>query len=585
MCMTNIEKYKSRLTRDSADIFANYEKTGEDSNYYLGQIVRGEIKTPTLDKVLQYAQVFANPDFRGRVGSPKSFTSQNIAVVSGALNGDVKGLINNGFTSYIVADKTLGLSDLRETYASSTKLPFYKTSVGADFSEIEEKLANVAKNIKIQVKKNSFSKKLVEEPLQLTKVNSGNSLCDIAKEIYQVAKNGIEGEFASELEKVTSSIFATLLVTRALDLSVGEANNQAEKKLDEALKLQFYSHLNGCFNSKQCSISTIVKNGAKYANELIQEMGYTYYDVIDKYNRLGTPIRGDVDNILDALFGARNVNQSIDNYVDDNIDSYFRTYSDGLNGLVEGMDDDKALATLESNLLNGHVQNAEYVAPAAIAAAPARILLGDGRQTVTLNPGEQVAGVNEKIAKEGEQVAKTSEKVVDIDARVAGSGEVVHDKGNAINYNTLRKGLLEGVIAKNIDNKIAECTNRAEKQQDLSAIAEGNFWAGAKDGVCGLAQKRSKTESYNEGHKQGQYINAGIIQEIDKMYSADKKKLIVDVKGQGKEVTKQLSNKVANAFSFDSFADFTTMIMSSLLNAFNALKEKSSKSSKDDQTK
>lgn len=582
--MTNIEEYKSRLTRDSADIFANYEKTGEDSNYYLGQIVRGEIKSPTLDKVLQYAQVFANPDFRGRVGSPKSFTSQNIAVVSGALNGDVKGLINNGFTSYIVADKTLGLSDLRETYASSTKLPFYKTSISADFSEIEEKLANVAKNIKIQVKKNSFSKKLVEEPLQLTKVNSGNSLCDIAKEIYQVAKNGIEGEFASELEKVTSSIFATLLVTRALDLSVGDANNQAEKKLDEALKLQFYSHLNGCFNSKQCSISTIVKNGAKYANELIQEMGYTYYDVIEKYNRLGTPIRGDVDNVLDALFGARNVNQSIDNYVDDNIDSYFRTYSDGLNGLVEGMDDDKALATLESNLLNGHVQNAEYVAPAAIAAAPARILLGDGRQTVILNPGEQVAGVNEKIAKEGEQIAKTTEKVVDKDARVAGSDEVVHDKGNAVNYNTLKKNLI-GSIVDGIDERIAECTNRAEKQQDFGAIAEGNFWAGAKDGVCGLAQKRSKTESYNEGHKQGQYINAGIIQEIDKMYSADRKKLTVEVQGQGREITKKLGDRVANAFSFDSFVDFTTMVMSSLLKAFNNLKEKSSKSSKDDQTK
>lgn len=585
MCMTNIEKYKSRLTRDAANIFANYEKTGEDSNYYLGQIVRGEIKTPTLDKVLQYAQVFANPDFRGRVGSPKSYTSQNIAVVSGALNGDIKGLVNNGFTSYIVADKTLGLSDLRETYASSTKLPFYKTAINADFSEIEKKLASAAKKIMIQVKKNSLSRKLVEEPLQLTKVNSGNSLCDIAKEIYQVAKNGIEGEFASELEKVTASIFATLLVTRALDLSVGDANNQAEKKLDEALKLQFYSHLNGCFNSKQCSISTIVKNGAKYANELIQEMDYTYEDVIAKYNRLETPVKGDVENILDALFGARNVNQSIDSYVDENLDSYFKTYSDGLNGLVEGIDDDKSLATLESNLLDGRVQNAEYVAPAAIAGAPARILISDGKTNVTLNPGEQVAGANEKIAKEGEQVAKTTEKVVDKNARVAGSGEVVHDKGNAINYNTLKKGLLEGVIAKNIDSKIAECTNRAEKQQDLSAIAEGNFWTGARDGVCGLAQKRSKTESYNEGHKQGQYINAGIIQEIDKMYSADKKKLIVEVKGQGKEVTKQLSNKVANAFSFDSFADFTTMVMSSLLKTFNNLKEKSSKSSTDDQTK
>lgn len=583
--MTNIEKYKSRLTKDSAEIFANYEKTGEDSNYYLGQIARGNIKTPTLNTVLQYAQVFANPDFRGRVGSPKSYTSQNIPVVSGVLNGNIKGLVNNGFTSYIVADKTMGLSNLRETYASSGSLPFYKTSVDADFSEIESRLAHAASKIKIQVKKNSFSKKVVEEPMQITKSNSGNSLCDLAKEIYQVASNGIEGKFDSELEKVTASIFATLLVSRALDLSVGDENNQAEKKLDEALKLQFYSHLNGCFNNNQCSIANIVKNGANCAINLIQEMDYTKQDIIDKYNRLETPVRGEVENIFDALFGTKNVEQSINSFVDENLDSYFKTFSDGINGLVEGVDDEKSLATLESNLLSGRVQNAEFVAPAAIAAAPSRVLIGDGRTTVTLNPGEQVAGANEKIAKEGENVAKTTEKIVDKDARVAGSGEVVHDKGNAINYNTLKRGLLEGVIAKNIDAKIAECTNRAEKQQDLSAIAEGNFWTGARDGVCGLAQKRSKTESYNEGHKQGQYINAGIIQEIDKMYSADKKKLIVEVKGQGKEVTKQLSNKVANAFSFDSFVDFTAMVMSSLLKAFNNLKEKSSKSSTDDQTK
>lgn len=108
-------------------------------------------------------------------------------------------------------------------------------------------------------------------------------------------------------------------------------------------------------------------------------MDYTYEDVIAKYNRLETPVKGDVENILDALFGARNVNQSIDSYVDENLDSYFKTYSDGLNGLVEGIDDDKSLATLESNLLDGRVQNAEYVAPAAIAGAPARILISDGK--------------------------------------------------------------------------------------------------------------------------------------------------------------------------------------------------------------
>lgn len=580
--MTNIETYKSKLTRESAEVFDHYEKTGEDDAYYFGQIVRGIVKAPNLGTILQYAQVFANPDLRGRVGSPKSYTSQNIAVVSGAISGDIKGLVNNGFTSYIVADKTLGLSDLRETYASSTKFSFYNTAISADFSDIEEKLANIAKNIKIQVKKNSFSKKMVGTPLKLTKLDSKNSLCVLADEIYQVASNKIKEEFDSQLEKATASIFATLLVSRALDLSIGDKNNLVEKKFDESLKLQFYTHLNACFNAGKCAISKIVKSGAACAVSMIEEMGYSQFDIMDKYDRLETPIKGNPHDIVDALFGSKNVSQSIESFVDEDVDSYIKSYKDGLNGVV--VEDDKT--SKDVIYLGGSVQPSEVVvAPAAIGAAPARILLGDGRQTVTLNPGEQVAGVNEKIAKEGEQVAKTSEKVVDIDARVAGSGEVVHDKGNAINYNTLRKGLLEGVIAKNIDNKIAECTNRAEKQQDFGIIAECNFWAGAKDGVCGLAQKRSKTESYNEGHKQGQYINAGIIQEIDKMYSADKKKLIVDVKGQGKEVTKQLSNKVANAFSFDSFADFTTMIMSSLLNAFNSLKEKTSKSSKDDQTK
>lgn len=580
--MTNIETYKSKLTRESAEVFDNYEKTGEDDTYYFGQIARGIVKAPNLGTILQYAQVFANPDLRGRVGSPKSYTSQNIAVVSGALNGDVKGLINNGFTSSIVADKTLGLSNLRETYASNSKMPFYMSSVNADISDVEQKLNEIASSIMLSKRKNAFSKKMIGTPLKLTKLVSKNSLCVLADEIYQVASNKIEEEFDSQLEKATASIFATLLVSRALDLSIGDENNLVEKKFDESLKLQFYTHLNACFNAGKCAISKIVKSGAACAVSMIEEMGYSQSDIMDKYDRLETPIKGNPHDIFDALFGSKNVSQSIESFVDEDVDLHIKSYKDGLNGVV--VEDDTT--SKDVIYLGGRVQPSEVVvAPAAIAGAPSRILITDGKTNVTLNPGEQVAGANEKIAKEGEQVAKTTEKVVDKDARVAESSEVVHDKGNAINYNTLKKGLLEGVIAKNIDNKIAECTNRAEKQQDLSAIAEGNFWAGAKDGVCGLAQKRSKTESYNEGHKQGQYINAGIIQEIDKMYSADKKKLIVDVKGQGKEVTKQLSNKVANAFSFDSFADFTTMIMSSLLNAFNALKEKSSKSSKDDQTK
>lgn len=584
--MANIEEYKSKLTKKSAEIFDNYERTGEDANYYLGQIARGNIKAPNLATVLQYAQVFANPDFRGRVSSPKGYTSQNISVVSGALNGDVRGLVNNGFTSHIVADKTLGLSELRETYASSTKIPFYKTPINADFSDVESKLNSVASKINVPVRKNALSKKFVDQPMKLTKRNSSNSLCDLTDEIYQIASKKVAGEFDSELEKVTASIFATLLVSRALDLSLGDKDNQTEKKLDEALQMQFYTHLNGCFNNGHCAISKIVKNGADCAVEFIEEMKCTYEDIIEKYQRLETPVVGEAYDIESALFAAKDVHQSqsIESYVDDDIDKCFIVYPDGLNGHIEGVDDEKSLATLESNLLNGHVQAPEYVAPAAIAAAPARILLGDGKKTVTLNPGEQVAGANEKIAKEGEKVAKVGEKVVDKDARVARTNEVVHDKGNAVNYTTLKKSLL-GVITDSIDCKIAECTNRAEKQQDLNALAESNFWTGAKEGICGLAQKRGKTESYDEGHKHGKFINGGIIQEIDKMYSPDKKKLNVEVTGQGREVTKKLSDKVANIFNCDTYIDFSAEVMSSLYKTFQDLKAKTSKSSKDDQTK
>ena len=550
-----------QLTDKCKEILSNFGRTGEDFDCLLGKVISGS--SASIFDIINYAQVFANKTYCGSLASKTAIDYSRMKKID-----KINGLKYDRFTSHVLIDSSEMLGNLKETYTSTDYSPFYKQSITRDFSDIIANLGAIAKTKKLKVKTlNSTS-------------NSKNSICDLVNKIYDVCYAQIGKEFSTNLEKVTAAIFATMLTTRAMDLSTNEMKD-CEVRLNEALKLSFCTHLNACHAAGSCALNTILRTGSNVAVAMIEGLGYTQSDILDKYERLGTPIKDAYQQtIFDALFGAKKVREAVNAFADDEVNEFI----DGINGIVVGDADYEPYD--DSKMLEGRVQNPEFVvAPAAIAAAPARILLGDGRQTVTLNPGEQVAGANEKIAKEGEQVAKTTEKVVDKDARVAGSDEVVHDKGNAINYNTLRRGLLEGVIAKNIDNKIAECTNRAEKQQDLSAIAEGNFWAGAKDGVCGLAQKRSKTESYNEGHKQGQYINAGIIQEIDKMYSADKKKLIVDVKGQGKEVTKQLSNKVANAFSFDSFADFTTMIMSSLLNAFNALKEKSSKSSKDDQTK
>ena len=635
--MANFENYKSKFTKESLSVFQNFERTGEDDMFFLGQIAKGEAKGVTLSSIIQRAQVFANPDFIGRIGSAKSFFSLQIPVVKGALDGSIKGLINNGFTSHIVADKKIGLSDLRETYSSSIHEPFYKNVISVDLSAIESKLNRIASNSTITTKKYWFSKEK-EEPFQITFKRSQNSLCDLMDEIYQVVDKRIGDDFETKLEKATASIFATFLISRAIDLSI-EDDKKCEKKLDEAMKLQFYTHLNGCSNNGNCAISKIISKGAECAEQIVDELGYKKEDILNKLERLDNKVcTHNIDSIKDAWFGSKMITiENVDdldevandvNFVfqpasteesydeKDIVDYVDNEASDAspvaaqaaiasAPSVINNHHDEEVTSEDEENvkvdektkvvnfiidpILNEEINGEEALeterdekyassvaAQAAIASAPPVLLIGDGKTEVVLNPGEKVAGVDEKIAKVGEEIAGVDEKVVDKDARVAESGEVVHNKGNAVNYNTLKRNMLKS-IAEDIDSKASQLVNRAEKHQDLNALTESNFWSGARDGILGLSMQRGKTPAYCAGHKQGQNFNRGLIQEIDKIYSPDKKKLIVEVKGKGAAVTKKLADRVVNAFGFDAFVDFAAMVMSSLSQAFSIFKTKPSK--------
>ena len=527
MCMSNVKVYETILTKEASEIFEKFKTSGEDAAFYFGKIARGEISNPNIATILQYAQVFANPDYRGRVGSPKSYVSQNISVVAGALNGEIKGLINNGFTSAIVIDKTLGLSDLRESYASTGKLPFYKLTLDADFSEIEEKLKKVAQCTLVETKK-GLLKKTVLEPMKLEFVRSSNRICDLSKEIYQVAIKKINAAFETEMEKVTSAIFATLLVSRALNLSIGDKDNGAEKKLDEALKLQFYSHLNACSNNKKCAISKIIKTGAYVACSMIDEIGYSEDEIIEKYERLGTPIMGKPQNIFDALFGQKNIEHSIDTFVDEEI-----KYPDLI------------LNSNESNKLiagAGQVKNEDVIILGErTLSGDGVIFMGDGKtnQDIAAAIASATTG-NVVTLNPGEKIAKPDEKIVNSDS-------VVYNKPKtAVNYSTMKRTLVKRA-SEAFDKECSSCINRAAKQASSGAINEANFWSGAVDGVDGKAPKY-KTDFYSEGHRLGRFALDVIVKYLDSVYTEKDgvKVLKNEVAGKGSAATSEVLDQISS---------------------------------------
>ena len=536
-----------QLTDKCKEILNNFGKTGEDFDCFLGKVISGA--SASIFDVINYAQVFANKTYRGSLASKTAIDYSRVKKID-----KINGLKYDRFTSHVLIDSSEMLGNLKETYTSSDFPSFYKQSITTDFSAIIANLGAIAKLNKLKVKTlNSTS-------------NQKNSVCDLVSKIYDVCYAQIGKEFNTNLERVTAAIFATMLTTKAMDLSTNEMKD-CEIRLNEALKLSFCTHLNACHVAGSCALNSILRTGSNVAISMIEGLGYTPRDIVEKYERLGTPIREDDEQtIFEALFGAKKVREAVNSFADEEINKFMG----GISGMV--VEDDDFKPFVDNKMLEGRVENPEFVvARAAIAGAPSRILISDGKTNVTLNPGEQVAGANEKIAKEGEQVAKTTEKVVDKDARVAGNGEVVHGKGNAVNYSTLKNNLLGSIVDKIDDDIIRNC---------IGDQVEATFWYGVKDGVCGY-KKKEKTESYCEGHKRGQNIYFGIIQGIDRMYSVDKKKLIVEVEGKGRELTTKLGNRVANTLKCDTFADFTDKIK----DLYTEFKKTSSKSSKDDQTK
>lgn len=644
---------KNNLSKASQTILNKYEKTGEDFDCYLGQVFN-KTTSASLTDILYHAQVFSNKDFRGALVSSTTFQHgyQRVARLS-----NVDGLFYDRFTSYVLIDKTEGLGDIRETYTSTKYNSFHSNLISTNFSNYESKLSEIANQTEQQTKR--FGVK-VKTKLKLSEKECNNSVCALVDKIYQVAYAKLENTYKTNLEKVTAAIFATYVTTKALDFRTNQMPD-CESRLNEALRLNFVNHLNGCYaNSKLFSISDIIKDGAKVGMDLIEKMGLDKKDVQEKNDRLGIKMKNAPQSLFDALFGAKHVEKSFvlmdddaskkntntqSNLVSDATDvgkskvnvqervrrvistvplgpkeqtkeqtkeqikeqtkeqiEEFdpmpeRTAADAppviyLPGKIE--EETKAADAPPVIYLPGKIQDqtklddenqddrlksnktANTVSPTVSPRNDVK-LITDGTRIEVVKSTQEVAETTQ-IAKPGETIAKVGETIVGPDAVIGKPGDVAHKKGNAINYSTLKKNLLTKIIDK-LNEKANDAANRAEKKKDFDALTESNFWTGASAGIAGGAASKNRTAAYYEGHKLGKSVRNGVVYEISKFYSSDKKTLLRDVVGKGSQITTILGDEAVKECGMNTFSEFVEKIVSSFAKALERFKNKTTNTS------
>lgn len=581
--MVDIETFKDELTGKARSIYDNFKKTGEDDVFYLGQIAQGKAGVVTLADIIHRAQVFANPEFRGRIGSCTSFRAFNIPVVKGALDGSIKGLKNNGFTSHIVADKKVGLSDLRESYAIGSRL-FFETTVTTDISAYECSLENIAKSIKEDVKTSFFSRSK-EQSMTIKKPSSKNKLCDLMDEIYQVVDKKNKETFDTDLEKATSNILATWLVSRAMNLSTGDKDNQNEKKLDEAMKLQFYTHLNGCSNNGHCAISKIIKQGVQLGLDMIDSMNLSSADIKEKRDRLGITTKD--EQVQDALFGAQcaaepnpvaeqkpeaepesNAEQNayyseegndlsfeFDDLFDDD-DSDDKTFDDSYQTNEQSLNSTND-STFWPDLYNGKWQKnineryEEFVKkngydPFSGKKASRKygaIVAGLNQKVVDKNA--RILGVNEKAVGRNDQVLDRNEKAVSVNAHVWDPA------GFGVRSKTLKKAVANSVLS-----KIEEKQNKyLGKQIGLFyrgvAISIRKFFKLQNNGGTDLPSDHKSKDYVHRGMNYGENICQNldwVIDNVSNQYDVQEK---LKELGNNPKATQFFKNQVAKEYYQD----------------------------------
>lgn len=513
-----------KYTTKHQTILNNFKKTGEEFDFFLGSIYGGA--QSSLEDLIAHAQVFANAKYRGALVSGKTFQYGLNKTERLGIHGGLC-LNHNGepqYTSYVLIDKNEDLGNIRETYTSAEFNPLYANANSTNLSDIVSSLENMAEEIEVETKILGITRK---KQLKLVQKQTSNPVCSCVDKIYQIAYAKLENDFNTNLEKVTAAVLATYITTKALDLKEFDA------RTDEALRMNFCTHLNGCYANGSLSLSNVIKNGVDLGIELIETMGYGKDDVKAKCERLGTPLQNEPKTLNEALFGAKQIEKSLSVFVnEDKKETTFTAVSEDKKDSKDEMEE-KVKAAVSTSVVPTTKIN-------------------------VVDPKKEGVSDNNNIQQEDGTILKI--------------GEVAHKKGNAVNRKTLIDNIT-GQIASEISNIRNKITSKGENKSDIEALAESNFWTGVIDAINGK-KKQQNLDSYSKGYDAARPYRVGLEKQVDDFYS-DNGELKVNIETSGKAATSKLSKMIAEKLNLE--VSFVAWTVSELKKVFSNFKESRSK--------
>ncbi len=298
-----------RLSEQARIVMDSFETQGQDLYSFIGAFLDGKIPA-TVDDLVLRAQVFS------RRGQAVPCSTNNFAYnTEFGYNTTVAPLTRDDgkekgyYTSHIVKNtKPEMLLPITGAFVKSSQVALGTQSVSSSSYATIDKLLDRAfgsadKKLKQYIAAHPTAKGVIN-PYQA-----------ISQRLYMgfLEEKPIKKSRLSDLQATTTALFASLLVSKTLNWH--DAEN--ERLWDETLLLDFITHLNGCAASGNVDLKAILETGANLAINVIDRMGITLSSIQQKQaNVLGTPLQRTPLTVREALFGAKQVEKSLPQYVD-----------------------------------------------------------------------------------------------------------------------------------------------------------------------------------------------------------------------------------------------------------------------------
>lgn len=508
--------YKSLMTKETYEDLLNYLETGDDAISLMGYKRENYLDGT---KLVKRFQTTADIEVMGRV---RNFNSNDVLI-------GVPKYAENGYSSFVVRDKGLSLRlPMQGSLGSIEKYFSESERTCPNFKDVVNQIQN-AFNIKVKDNERitkpitvhgnkvriagRYNGEQVSEPDKL--VQLFNLLAKgFLKDNFKKTTNPERVQFASE-------ILTTMFIAESYDLGAN-----FNKKIDNALRLQFSNVISALGNASKETINLIAIKTEKAVAKFMKKSGKTPNDIVKTLKRLGYDYVKTPTDLYGVLFGERKnymFNIEVPNAVADKILGKTIIYNDDyknensqtktqsstkyeIKKAIEGYSfvkgEDKTIEASERKLLHGKVENFDE---------------------------KYFELVNNTSREEQKNESKKTPDVIILPSKLDENSEKIDVD--------LPKETLEQFASKLIDEKTSESYMKAVSEKIGEKTKKGLF-GGKFSSKTGVSERTLKTA-----------FDKAVIQELDKVL----KNIAVQFrkeKGLAKDKLSEVYNQLTHAKQF-----------------------------------